>query len=229
MKNHSNNDSCLPIGLPPRKRAGNVRQALLAATMLAATFGLCSFSGPASAVTITNDDLSTVPGVSFNPTPTTSADFHVLTASFTNFDTSPFSATPQNGLPYSAVQSGGNAAYNLSGTSLSLFWGSPDAFNTITFYAGPGETGGPVGTFTGSSLLAFGATLGSGHDLVTFAGSFGSVLFTSSDQALEYTFAANPVGSTPLPAALPLYAAGVGVMGLLGWRRKRKQNAAVPA
>jgi hypothetical protein len=29
-------------------------------------------------------------------------------------------------------------------------------------------------------------------------------------------------GLTPLPAALPLFATGLGVMGLLGWRRKRK-------
>lgn len=28
--------------------------------------------------------------------------------------------------------------------------------------------------------------------------------------------------STPLPAALPLFASGLGAMGLLGWRRKRK-------
>jgi hypothetical protein len=30
---------------------------------------------------------------------------------------------------------------------------------------------------------------------------------------------------TPLPAALPLFATGLGVMGLLGWRRKRKAAA----
>jgi hypothetical protein len=33
---------------------------------------------------------------------------------------------------------------------------------------------------------------------------------------------------TPLPAALPLFYTGLGVMGLLGWRRKRK-NAGVIA
>jgi hypothetical protein len=34
--------------------------------------------------------------------------------------------------------------------------------------------------------------------------------------------------TTPLPAALPLFAAGLGVMGLFGWRRERK-NAALAA
>jgi hypothetical protein len=31
---------------------------------------------------------------------------------------------------------------------------------------------------------------------------------------------------TPIPTALPLFAAGLGAMGLLGWRRKRKNAAA---
>ena len=30
---------------------------------------------------------------------------------------------------------------------------------------------------------------------------------------------------TPLPAALPLFATGLGALGLLGWRRKRKATA----
>ncbi len=34
---------------------------------------------------------------------------------------------------------------------------------------------------------------------------------------------------TPLPAAFPLFATGLSVMGLLGWRRKRKNAAAVAA
>ena len=32
--------------------------------------------------------------------------------------------------------------------------------------------------------------------------------------------------ATPLPGALPLFATGLGVLGLLGWRRKRKAQAA---
>jgi hypothetical protein len=34
------------------------------------------------------------------------------------------------------------------------------------------------------------------------------------------------VSATPLPAALPLFATGLGAMGLLGWRRKKKTAAA---
>jgi hypothetical protein len=33
------------------------------------------------------------------------------------------------------------------------------------------------------------------------------------------------IGATPLPAALPLFATGLGALGLLGWRRKRKNAA----
>jgi hypothetical protein len=33
--------------------------------------------------------------------------------------------------------------------------------------------------------------------------------------------------TTPLPAALPLFATGLGAVGLLGWRRKRKASAAI--
>jgi hypothetical protein len=38
-----------------------------------------------------------------------------------------------------------------------------------------------------------------------------------------------PIGGTPLPAALPLFASGLGALGLLRWRKKRKNAAAIAA
>ena len=35
-----------------------------------------------------------------------------------------------------------------------------------------------------------------------------------------------PVSTTPLPATLPLFASGLGALGLFGWRRKRKARLA---
>jgi len=47
---------------------------------------------------------------------------------------------------------------------------------------------------------------------------------------LTLTYDYTPVASlsqTPLPAALPLFASGLGALGLLGWRRKRKASASM--
>ena len=51
--------------------------------------------------------------------------------------------------------------------------------------------------------------------------------FTVAEYGEELQIAT--VAPTPLPPALPLFATGLGVMGLLGWRRKRKKNSAVVA
>jgi hypothetical protein len=46
-----------------------------------------------------------------------------------------------------------------------------------------------------------------------------SGLFVATNEAV--TFSDSPF-TTPIPAALPLFAGGLGAMGLFGWRRKRK-------
>ena len=47
--------------------------------------------------------------------------------------------------------------------------------------------------------------------------------FTINTTTYDFEAAA---AATPLPAALPLFASGLGAMGFIGWRRKRKALAA---
>jgi hypothetical protein len=53
--------------------------------------------------------------------------------------------------------------------------------------------------------------------------------FFSADSGHNYSSAAIGASTTPVPAALPLFASGLGALGLLGWRRKRKNAAALAA
>jgi hypothetical protein len=50
--------------------------------------------------------------------------------------------------------------------------------------------------------------------------AFGNTLTASGTASI--TQQENPIGETPLPAGLPLFASGLGALGLLGWRRKKK-------
>ncbi len=122
---------------------------------------------------------------------------------------------PYEGLQYTSVESG-TIGYNLTGTLLSFFWGSPDSYNELTFYTGLNGTGDASDVFTGSNLPD---TSGLGHHWVTFLTetTFRSVTFGSGTQA-AFEFA--NVTATPLPAALPLFASGLGVLGFGRMRRK---------
>jgi len=59
--------------------------------------------------------------------------------------------------------------------------------------------------------------------LPTFPTTLGPLQITASDPT--FTTDVSEV-ATPLPAALPLFATSLGALGLLGWRRKRKNVAA---
>ena len=64
--------------------------------------------------------------------------------------------------------------------------------------------------------------LASGPGNSTFFGIVDGIHYYNVTGTAEIT-------ATPLPAALPLFAGGLGALGLLGWRRKRKPSAAVAA
>jgi hypothetical protein len=111
---------------------------------------------------------------------------------------------------------------------------------TDVFYSGD-PFNGPV--FTVLSGNSFGSVTGlvvnnpdcvpcnpitayvSGNSLfINWQGAGGKVGDTIT---VDFSVGAPVVATTPLPAALPLLATGLGVMGLLGWRRKRKPHGAV--
>ncbi len=50
---------------------------------------------------------------------------------------------------------------------------------------------------------------------------FDGVAFQSKEYDLFYDFEAPQISVVPLPAALPLYGAGVALLGLMGWRRRK--------
>jgi hypothetical protein len=77
------------------------------------------------------------------------------------------------------------------------------------FYTG----GGCCGSLPGVAYLS---TNDGGTSFAYYAGVPG--LLTVSQTSLGNLAAT----ATPLPAALPLFATGLGALGLLGWRRKRK-------
>jgi hypothetical protein len=85
-------------------------------------------------------------------------------------------------------------------------------------------------TFTLNNVFATGVN---GLNLGGSTGLFSiEWAMTCSNDYIIDTFLIPPPGgqgSTPLPAALPLFASGAGFLGLLSWRRTRKKTAATAA
>jgi len=109
------------------------------------------------------------------------------------------------------------------------------AGTSITFTTTAGATGTlPVPTFSGNQTFSFlGILLGPGEGLitgvriVTGTTALGPNESASVDLVVMDDFLyAEPRATTPLPAALPLFATGLGALGLIGWWRKRKAQAA---
>jgi microcystin-dependent protein len=89
-------------------------------------------------------------------------------------------------------------------------------------YGGDGQTMFALPDFRGRTMI--------GADYLLYA--LGDVLGTDSNVLTIANFAAHnhslALASTPevpLPAALPLFATGAGVLGFIGWRRKKKTAA----
>ncbi|MEM1045869.1 MAG: PEP-CTERM sorting domain-containing protein [Pseudomonadota bacterium] len=122
--------------------------------------------------------------------------------------------------------SGGGLAAPLSFTSIDidssdLYLGalqdsSPvgDIILNLVFPSGLGNGPGPVGLRTGTGFDGLLICDGGGVNDCGIVTGFSTVV---SGAAI--------VSPVPLPAALPLLAGGLGLIGLMGWRRKRRAAA----
>lgn len=203
-----------------------MKKRLYVAAAAAVGLATCVATSGASASTITfTQNQVTVPA-DFITTPTMTSGNYTVTSGSNNYQSSPF---PNQISPYSCLSCGtpavaGTATYDLpvGSTGFSIFWGSPDSYNSIEFFDG----GTLLDTVTGTDLNP---PAGSGHNLVDF--SFNGqtvtsvVLADNGTQAFEYS----DVSLTPIPAALPLFMGGLGLIGLLTRRRKRQVSGAIVA
>ena len=99
-----------------------------------------------------------------------------------------------------------------------LFKFSTDGMGNITFWEI--YTGGPIGEINTVNIISL--ILMQSYDM----GLLNSPHASGQNFNDPGTWT---VSQTPLPAALPLFATGLGAMGLLGWRKKRKAAAALAA
>jgi hypothetical protein len=119
---------------------------------------------------------------------------------------------------YSGLFSGPASFGSGTLTSASSTSGDPVLFLSVlallavpTGYISDAALGTSISTYSNASLTSLGVTPG--------------IYVWAWGQGIDQSFTLDIINPTPLPAALPLFAAGVGALGLLGWRRKRKQAA----
>ena len=102
-----------------------------------------------------------------------------------------------------------------------------ERFGTNTIVNAPGD--GNISLF-----YNFGVHYGAGLSLNLSNGiltvlSLSDYVFDNAHRFTDFLHFSGTIENitpTPLPAALPLFATGLGALGLLGWRRKRKAQAA---
>jgi hypothetical protein len=187
---------------------------------------LFSLVGPANALTVTID-----PNQTFTSTPgaVTFYDFDGIQ----NTSIGTFTGTVMNaGFPIATPPDGGRwiGAFQPVGTNdvtltlvnpvsyIGFAWGTPDAVNQVDVYNGATLLGSFFGDTSFENTYFFNITAGPGEAITRLVEIFppspsGPCCFETDNYAT--------LAPVPLPATLPLFATGLGALGLLGWRRRR--------
>ncbi|MCR9214959.1 MAG: hypothetical protein NXI13_14675 [Proteobacteria bacterium] len=143
---------------------------------------------------------------------------------------SPWENTALPGGTYTNVKGDSTAQWNFDGGEyriLNLMWGSLDTYNYIEFYYFDGATETLVDSLDGDDPVFAGAPYGIDfiNAIITTDTAFNRFKILSGRNSFE--LANVSISAVPLPAALPLYGAGLAVMGFVGWRKRKKAAAAV--
>jgi hypothetical protein len=190
---------------------------------------------PANADTITFIDTGsgsssgTINGVAFS-----TSDFTINAVGLTENVTSPYPGVLAINNDSASIFIDGVGTFNFL-TPTREFYNS--AVPGVGFSRAPSAGGGDL--YDGPISSAFsGWLMNTSIGPVTgtaglFQWNFGDVLTgggvlnfnDSGTDGVAGSFQAIVSSETPLPAALPLFATGLGALGLLGWRRKRKAQA----
>lgn len=130
---------------------------------------------------------------------------------------------------YFAAQPGGTVTINFSTaqTTLDMIWGTVDIANGYNIVTGGGNiiNGATINALLGNPSSG---TVNAAVE-ITGLNSFTSLTFsdtTGNSPAFEFDLGAT---ATPLPATLPLFAGGLGLVGYLTGRKKRKAGQALAA
>jgi hypothetical protein len=203
--------------------------------VVAAVFALMIAHRADASILNVSENTATVPTVTSNPNPVTSTGTILnVTGDVANQYRSPFETpsgapiNPQFGSAvYTAIEGGASGVWNFAPSNLlSLFWGSPDAWNHIQFWSGLGGTGTNLGSISGNQLAAYLTSPDMGHDFVSvlLSSLFQSITLSSDLNAFEFTNL-TAMNQVPLPTPLALFATGVLGMVLLSRRKKRNRAA----
>jgi hypothetical protein len=144
--------------------------------------------------------------------PVAAADISAYSLSFINTGSTIFTLTNSNAAPSTPLINGSDLT--TTSTTISFNFGDGSAPGSAFFQGSGADSADSIGFYN-----KFSADLTTGEIEIGTPGNADILLYPSGDVVL------GSVSTTPLPAAFPLFGTALGMMGLLGWRRKRKDTA----